>query len=67
MMKSRYKGITYSTRDKKWVARITHDGKEQSVGRFNSEEEALKMYDKMAVRIGAKPYKLKPIEIEKKS
>lgn len=42
---SKYKGITWYKRDKKWEAQIKINYKTIHLGRFNSEIEAAKVYD----------------------
>lgn len=44
------KGITYDKRTRKWRARITVGKKIVELGRFTTEEEAIKAYDKIAQR-----------------
>lgn len=38
--KSGYSGVSWYKRDKKWRARITHEGKRKSLGLFDTAEEA---------------------------
>ncbi len=45
---SKYKGVDWHKRDKKWRARIKFNGKKMSLGHFNSETEAAITYDKKA-------------------
>ena len=40
--KSKYIGITYSERNKNWIARITHNSKRIHLGVFSKEDEAYK-------------------------
>ena len=46
---SKYKGVSYSKRDKLYIARIKHEGKHVAAY-FKSEVEAAKKYDEMAIR-----------------
>lgn len=48
---SRFKGVTWNKRDKKWQALIMKNGKTTSLGYFTSEYEAAKAYDKAAALI----------------
>lgn len=41
---SRYLGVSYSTRDKKWIANINLEGKRFFLGCFSTEEEARDAY-----------------------
>jgi hypothetical protein len=46
--RSRYKGITYNRREKKWLAKIQVEGDSKFLGAFNDEIEAAKVYDEAA-------------------
>lgn len=48
---SKYKGVWFSSKSKKWVSDITKDGKKRRVGTFNTEEEAGKAYDRKALEL----------------
>ena len=39
-----YKGVTYSKRDRKFIAQISHEGRLRSLGYFNTPEEAFAAY-----------------------
>lgn len=41
---SRYPGVCWNKRDKKWRARLKINGKYKFLGNFNSEDEAFEMY-----------------------
>lgn len=43
-----FKGVTFSKRDKVFIARITIDKKRKTIGRFDNELEAAIAYDKYA-------------------
>jgi hypothetical protein len=45
---SKYKGVSWYTREKKWVVKIHADGKTHTVGYFTDEVQAAKAYDKAA-------------------
>jgi hypothetical protein len=45
---SKYKGVSWYTREKRWVVKIHADGKTHTVGYFTDEVEAAKAYDKAA-------------------
>ncbi len=48
---SRYKGVCWVNRDKKWIATITVDRKQTCIGRFDNEIDAAKCYDKKAKKL----------------
>lgn len=43
---SKYKGVSFDTSRGKWISSIQINGKTKHLGRFESEEEAAKAYDK---------------------
>lgn len=48
---SRFKGVRWYPRNKKWNARITHEGKPRHLGYFENEIDAAKAYDAAARRL----------------
>ena len=48
---SRYKGVCWHKRDKKWHSRIQINGKKIHIGSFNSEEEAAISYNEKAIEL----------------
>jgi hypothetical protein len=45
---SKYKGVTWHKRMKKWTAQICYQGKHKSLGYFDDETDAAKAYDDAA-------------------
>ena len=48
---SKYIGVSWSTREKRWVAQITKDYKTYGIGTFESEIDAATAYDTRAIEI----------------
>ena len=61
---SKYKGISWFKRDKKWQAHIRINGKVKRLGLFTSEEEAALAYNKAAVKLFGEFALLNEIEVE---
>lgn len=52
----RFTGVSYRARDaKKWMARISVNGRDQHIGRFATEKEAAEAYDEACIRLGRTP------------
>ncbi len=48
---SRFKGVCWSARAERWLAKITANGERTYLGQFSSEEDAALAYDKAAVQL----------------
>jgi len=48
-MYSQFRGVTFSKRDKKWIAMVTIDNKLRSLGSYRTEEEAARAYNAAAL------------------
>jgi hypothetical protein len=55
---SRFRGVSYNSSSRKWVARITFEGKRLSLGYFVEEVEAARAYDRKAVELLGESAKL---------
>ena len=51
---SKYKGVSWDKRRKKWKAYITHKGKRINLGCYIDEEDAARAYDKKAIELYGK-------------
>jgi hypothetical protein len=49
---STFKGVRWHSRDKKWIAQITINGKQTHLGRFDDEVEAARKYNETAGGLG---------------
>lgn len=47
---SRFKGVNWRPREKKWVAKIRHGGRQQHLGYFDSQEKAAYIYDQASLQ-----------------
>ncbi len=47
--RSKFVGVTWNKKDKKWQVRIRNDGRTRCLGSFNDEKEAACKYDEQAV------------------
>ena len=64
-IKSEYIGVHRELPTHRWRASITVNGKRLSLGRFNTEEEAAKAYDEVALKYRGSKAKLNfPIKLE---
>lgn len=48
---SRFKGVSWNTRLKRWIASIHHGGRPHFIGQFTNEIEAAKAYDRAAASL----------------
>lgn len=58
---SKFIGVSWSTRDKRWKSTIRHGGKRHSLGCFICEKEAAMAYNKAALQRDSKHYTLNSI------
>ena len=54
---SRYKGVSWNKRDKRWVSQIRVNGKIKVLGSFKEELKAAKAYDNFAKELHGEYYK----------
>ncbi len=47
--KSKYKGVTFSSRKKKWMVQITRSNRSRTIGFFADERDAALAYDRAAI------------------
>jgi hypothetical protein len=66
---SGFRGVTWSKREKKWVAQIRLDGKRIHLGYYNTPEEAAEVYIRKAIELFGEFFrpKRKPSDLVKKS
>ncbi len=55
---SRFRGVNYNRRSRRWTVRITFKGKRLFLGYFTDEEEAARAYDRKAVELFGESAKL---------
>lgn len=48
---SKYKGVHFDNRDKKWIAQVSWNNKNYWLGRFVNEADAAKAYNKKAIEL----------------
>ena len=51
-IRSKFVGVSWFMRDKKWKANIRIDGKDKFLGLHHNEKEAARMYDEQAALLG---------------
>mmetsp|Transcript_11041 Transcript_11041/g.19490 ORF Transcript_11041/g.19490 Transcript_11041/m.19490 type:complete len:228 (+) Transcript_11041:71-754(+) len=49
--KSKYRGVTWSARDSKWISRIWRDGGNHFLGSFTHEERAALAFDEASIKM----------------
>lgn len=52
---SKYVGVSWKKRERKFFAQIRLDGKNKGLGQFNEAEDAAKAYDRALIRVGLLP------------
>ena len=61
---SKFKGVYWNVRDKRWRAQIMHNYKKLNLGNYESEEEAGRAYDEAALRLFGQFARLNfPVEV----
>ena len=50
--RSKYVGVTWNKKNKKWQAQITINGKSKNLGYYHDEKEAARIYDEQAALLG---------------
>jgi len=61
---SRHKGVSWSKSRGKWVTYLHHEGKTRYLGRYASEDEAARAYNRAAVEVWGEFARLNDIERE---
>lgn len=51
---SKYKGVTWHKKDKRWIAQIKICGKQKRIGAFKDEAKAARAYNKKAIELFGK-------------
>jgi len=51
---SKYNGVSWNTRDKKWLTQVMHNGKKYSPGKFDNEKHAAMQVNLLCDKFGIK-------------